>query len=52
MMLLYSLITLLALIAIAAWPAWPYSRRWGYSPAVGTALIVLMLIALIHFDVI
>ena len=44
------LIIILVLLFIGAIPAWPYSRGWGYYPAGGLGLIVLIIVilALLH----
>ncbi len=36
----------LALVAAAALPVWPHSRAWGYVPAAGIALVLLLLVAM------
>jgi hypothetical protein len=40
------LIIILILLLIGAFPAWPYSSGWGYYPAGGIGLILLILIIL------
>jgi len=40
------LLIILLLIAIGALPAWPYSRKWGYYPAGGLGLILIVLVIL------
>lgn len=45
-MLVNVLITALVLALIAAFPRWPYSREWGFSPSVGIAVILLIVVLL------
>ncbi|MGI8431278.1 MAG: DUF3309 family protein [Chthoniobacterales bacterium] len=40
------LIVILILLLIGALPAWPYSSGWGYYPAGGIGLVLLILIIL------
>jgi uncharacterized protein DUF3309 len=40
------LIIILILLLIGAFPAWPYSSGWGYYPAGGIGLILIILIIL------
>ena len=40
------LLIILILLLIGAFPAWPYSTGWGYYPAGGIGLILLILIIL------
>ena len=40
------LIVILILLLIGAFPAWPYSSGWGYFPAGGIGLVLLILIIL------
>jgi hypothetical protein len=42
------LIVLAVLFMLGVIPAWPHSRRWGYGPAggVGLVLVVLLVLAL------
>ena len=40
------LIIILILLLIGAFPAWPYSTGWGYYPAGGIGLVLLILIIL------
>ena len=40
------LLIILILLLIGAFPAWPYSTGWGYSPAGGIGLVLLILIIL------
>jgi hypothetical protein len=41
------LLVLLVLLLIGSLPAWPYSTGWGYYPAGGLGLLVLVLIVLL-----
>jgi hypothetical protein len=41
------LLIILILLLIGAFPAWPYSTGWGYYPAGGLGLVLLILIILI-----
>jgi hypothetical protein len=40
------LLIILILLLIGAFPAWPYSSGWGYYPAGGIGLILLIVIIL------
>ena len=40
------LIVILILLLIGAFPAWPYSSGWGYFPAGGIGLVLLIVIIL------
>ena len=40
------LIVILILLLIGAFPTWPYSTGWGYYPAGGVGLVLLILIIL------
>lgn len=40
------LIIILILLLIGAFPSWPYSSGWGYYPAGGIGLVLLILIIL------
>ncbi len=40
------LIIIIILLLIGAFPAWPYSSGWGYYPAGGIGLVLLILIIL------
>jgi hypothetical protein len=40
------LIILLVLLLVGAFPVWPYSASWGYFPAGGLGLLLLILIIL------
>jgi hypothetical protein len=46
-MLYTILIVLLILMLIGAFPAWPHARTWGYGPAGGLGLIVIVLVVLL-----
>jgi hypothetical protein len=39
-------IVLAVLLLLAALPTWPYSEGWGYYPAGGFALIIVLLVLL------
>jgi hypothetical protein len=41
------LIVLLILALVGAVPAWPYSANWGYYPAGGLGLILLIVVILL-----
>ncbi len=41
------LLIILILILVGAFPAWPHSRSWGYGPAGGVGLLVIILIVLL-----
>jgi len=41
------LLIVLVLALIGAIPAWPYSSGWGYYPAGGIGLVVLILLVLL-----
>jgi hypothetical protein len=41
------LLIVLVLALIGAIPAWPYSTGWGYYPAGGIGLLVLILLVLL-----
>ena len=41
------LIIVLILLLIGAFPSWPHSRSWGYYPAGGIGLILLILLILV-----
>jgi hypothetical protein len=41
------LLIVLILLLIGAVPAWPYSRGWGYAPAGGLSLVVVILLILV-----
>ena len=40
------LLIILILLLIGAFPTWPYSTGWGYYPAGGLGLVLLILIIL------
>ncbi|CAN5601750.1 hypothetical protein BH20VER3_BH20VER3_18820 [soil metagenome] len=40
------LIVILILLLIGALPTWPYSTGWGYYPAGGIGLILIILVIL------
>jgi hypothetical protein len=40
------LLVILILLLIGAFPAWPYSTGWGYYPAGGIGLILLIVLIL------
>jgi hypothetical protein len=41
------LLILLVLLLIGALPTWPYSCGWGYYPAGGLGLVVIILLVLV-----
>ena len=41
------LLIILLLLLVGAMPAWPYSRAWGYYPASGLSVILVILVVLI-----
>ena len=41
------LLIILVLLLIGAIPAWPHSKGWGYMPAGGIGLVVLILVVLL-----
>jgi len=43
------LLIVLILLLIGAFPAWPYSSGWGYYPAggIGLVLLIVLIIALV-----
>ena len=41
------LIVIAVLMLLGAIPAWPHSRNWGYGPAGGLGLVVVILLILI-----
>jgi len=41
------LLVLAVLILLGVIPAWPHSRRWGYAPSGGMALIVVIVLILL-----
>jgi hypothetical protein len=40
------LLIVLILLLIGAFPAWPYSTGWGYYPAGGIGLVLLIVLIL------
>jgi len=38
---------LLVLLLVGALPTWPYSGSWGYYPAGGLGLVVIILLVLV-----
>ena len=40
------LLIVLILLLIGAFPAWPYSSGWGYYPAGGIGLVLLVVLVL------
>lgn len=44
------LLIVLILLLLGALPAWPYSHGWGYYPAGGLGLVVIILLVLILAD--
>lgn len=45
------LIIILVLLLIGAFPSWPYSRSWGYYPASGLGIVVVILVVLLLLHV-
>jgi hypothetical protein len=45
------LLVILLVLLLGSAPAWPYSRGWGYYPsgAVGTILLILVILALLGY---
>lgn len=41
------LLLVLILMLIGAWPTWPHSTEWGYGPAGGFGLILVILLVLL-----
>jgi len=41
------LLIILILLLVAALPTWPYSTAWGFYPAGGLGLVVLILLVLV-----
>lgn len=41
------LLIILVLLLVGLLPAWPYSTGWGYYPAGGVGLILLILVILL-----
>jgi Protein of unknown function (DUF3309) len=46
------LLIILVLLLIGAFPAWPYSSGWGYYPAGGLGLILVIVLILFLMGVI
>jgi hypothetical protein len=46
------LLIILVLLLIGAFPAWPYSTGWGYYPAGGLGLILVIVLILALMGVI
>jgi len=44
------LLVLLVLLILGTVPAWPYSHDWGYYPAGGLGLILLVVLILVLAD--
>jgi Protein of unknown function (DUF3309) len=40
------LLVVVLVLLIGAFPAWPYSRGWGYYPAGGLGLVLIILLTL------
>ncbi len=51
-MLIDVLLVILLLMLIGAVPSWPYSRKWGYYPAGGIGLVLLIVIVLLLLNVV
>ena len=41
------LLIVLILLLVSALPAWPYSRKWGFFPSGGIALVAVILLVLV-----
>lgn len=41
------LIVVLLLLLLGAFPAWPHSRNWGYFPAGGLGLVLVIFVVLL-----
>lgn len=41
------LLVVLLLLALGAVPAWPHSRSWGYYPAGGLGVVLLIVLVLV-----
>ncbi|MBX3379055.1 MAG: DUF3309 domain-containing protein [Phycisphaeraceae bacterium] len=46
------LLVVLVLLLVGGLPTWRHSRQWGYAPAGGIGLLVLILVFLLIFNVI
>jgi hypothetical protein len=44
-----SLLIILVLLLLGVLPTWPYSAGWGYYPAGGVGLLVIVLLVLLLF---
>jgi hypothetical protein len=41
------LLIVLVLLLVGALPTWPHSRRWGYMPSGGLALVLIVVLVLV-----
>jgi hypothetical protein len=46
------LLIVVLILLLGGLPRWPYSRNWGYRPAGGLGLVLLILLVLVLFDVV
>lgn len=46
------LLIVLIVLLIGTLPSWPYSRGWGYSPISFLAVILIVILLLLYFNVI
>jgi len=46
------LLVLVILLLVGGLPRWGYSRNWGYGPSGGLGLVLLIVVALLIFNVI
>jgi hypothetical protein len=46
------LLIVVIVLLLGVVPAWPHSKRWGYGPSGGLGLVLLILLALVIFNVI
>jgi hypothetical protein len=44
------LMILLVLLLVGALPTWPYSSGWGYYPAGGLGVVLLVMLVLVLFS--
>jgi hypothetical protein len=44
------LMILLVLLLVGSLPTWPYSSGWGYYPAGGLGVILLVMVVLLLFN--
>lgn len=44
------LMIILVLLLVGALPTWPYSSGWGYYPAGGLGLILLIMLVVVLFS--